>query len=262
MSTSWLQVSLLAELPGIAHAFTTRLGPEGTALDLKYPEALNSADLTIQANRQWGLKALQLPLDSLVAGQQVHGCHIATISREDQGRGARDARTAFPATDGLVTATPGVALMVMVADCVPILAADPVKKVVGAVHAGWRGTQQHILSRLLQQMQTQFDCQPSHIRVAIGPSIGPCCFEVDTEVVNAFADDFIPEDSRFVSYPGPKPHLDLWMINREQALQAGLLPEHITSLKRCTVCESDTFFSFRKELGQTGRFAGLIALTP
>lgn len=143
--------------------------------------------------------------------------------------------------DAMITDEPGLLLAIRTADCVPILLADPVRKVVAAVHAGWRGTVAGILTQTVGQMSTDYETNPLDLIAAIGPAIGPCCFEVGAEV--------------------PLPLVDrkanLWEANRKQLEQAGV--GSIWVAEQCTMCEPETFFSFRRAK-DTGRMVSAIGI--
>ena len=140
--------------------------------------------------------------------------------------------------------------MLRYADCTPVLLADPRHKAVAAVHAGWRGSAVRAASAAVHAMQHAFDTRPGDLLAGIGPAIGPCCYEVGQDVVDAFADR--PElisDSR----------LDLWQANRQALIEAGVPAEQIEMANICTQCESERFFSHRANGGvPAGRFAGII----
>lgn len=262
--TTWLQAAVL-DLPGLAHVFTTRHGgvSQGAfaSLNLKYPVDGNDepdGDENVKHNRHTVCDFLGLPLSRMAACQQVHGDRIETVL--EGGRGALAHADGYAATDGLLTPRAGIALMVMVADCYPVMMADPVKKVAAAVHSGWRGTQQQIARKALQRMKADHGCKPADIRLAIGPGIGFERFEVGSEVVDAFADQIDISDSQLVEPFGSKARLNLPAILRLQALAEGLDPAHVEIVPGCTVSD-ERFFSYRRQQGVTGRQAGLIGWT-
>lgn len=136
------------------------------------------------------------------------------VTAEEAGRGALDRESRIPATDALVTNQPGICLMVLSADCVPVLLFEPEKRVVAAVHAGWRGTAANIVVETVRVMQENFGCDPQRVVAAIGPSIGKCCFEVGEEVARVFQQLF-PGNQAIVGLgkqPG-KYQVDLWEAN-------------------------------------------------
>jgi YfiH family protein len=161
-------------------------------------------------------------------------------------------------TDALVTDVPGVFLMLRFADCVPVLFHDPVRQAVGLAHAGWRGTVSHIARATVEKMVDAFGCSPADIRAGIGPSIGPCCYEVGPEVVSAAQKAF--PDAPFVLQrgSGERWHFDLWAANHHQLAAAGVTEIELSGL--CTACRTDEWFSHRAEGGRTGRLAAVIGL--
>jgi polyphenol oxidase len=149
----------------------------------------------------------------------------------------------------------------MVADCVPLLLFDPVKKVVAVIHAGWRGTVQHITSNTIKVMIDRFGSNPADILAGIGPSIGPCCYEVGEEVKAVVHESFGTTEGYLVSQPhSEKPYFDLWYANQKQLIELGLKPENIETSQICTKCNHRMFYSSRADKGVTGRFAAGIFL--
>lgn len=244
----------LSACRGILHFVSTAAGNIG------YPDG-EPSDRMLVARRRLAV-AVGFRPEALCLGQQVHSDHIVEVKRQDAGRGAMDRESRFPETDALVTKETGVCLMVLAADCVPILLCDPVKKVVAAVHAGWKGTLAGIVEKTATVMQDRFNCCAADIRAGIGPSIGKCCFEVGPEVAVLF-------QQKWKSFPGilgpvnslGKCHIDLWEINRRQLLAVGIREEYIEVAGLCTKCHSEEFFSYRRSGNDAGRFgAGIMLL--
>ena len=182
-------------------------------------------------------------------------------SLEEAGRGALDRESRIPATDALVTNQPGICLMVLSADCVPVLLFEPEKRVIAAVHAGWRGTAAEIVGVTVRVMQEHFGCDPQRVVAAIGPSIGKCCFEVGEEVARVFQQLF-PGNQAIVGLgkqPG-KYQVDLWEANRKELLACGVKNENIEVAGMCSVCHPDLFFSYRREGEKAGRFGAGIGM--
>jgi len=149
--------------------------------------------------------------------------------------------------DALVTDQPGVMVTVRTADCVPVLLHDPVRRVVAAIHAGWRGAVAGIVPKTVALLVSRFGATVKDMRMAIGPSAGPCCYEVDEPVLTRLRDVF-PEWHSVVSPVNPqKARLDLRAFVRRQALVAGLDAERIATVNACTICQPDLFFSYRRE---------------
>ena len=214
-------------------------------------------------NRELLAKAVGFDPYRWVTGHQVHSDHIAVVTETDAGKGGLDRESRLPDTDALVTNREGICLMVLSADCVPVLLYDPEKRVVAAVHAGWRGTVAGIAGKTVAVMKEKFGCFPGDIWAGIGPSIGQCCFEVGEEVAVVFRTLF-SENGELVrsgKFPG-KYRVDLWEANRRGLLEAGLQDNRIEVAGMCTVCHPGRFFSYRRESKQAGRFgAGIVLCT-
>lgn len=160
--------------------------------------------------------------------------------------------------DGVITGRRGILIGVLVADCVPVLLHDSRRNVIGAVHAGWRGTAKGILKKAIGAMQEKFHSCPGDISVAIGPSIGRCSYEVGEDVVRAVSS--ATGEGDYYSRQNGKYHLDIAAANRIQALQTGALPEHIWQSGECTFCNPDRFYSYRYEGEYAGRQGGFIIM--
>lgn len=204
----------------------------------------------VEANRIRICRALNIPRQALTTAQQVHGVHIAHVRPEGLGR-------TFPATDGLVTNVPGIALMLHFADCVPLLFFDPRHLAVGLAHAGWRGTLAGIANRMAEAMDSAFGSRPEDLMAGIGPAIGPCCYEVGHGLARRVQAQF-PQWPDLIHWQKGAPYFDLWLANRRQLEAAGV--RSIAMAECCTACHVEEFYSYRAEGGQTGRFAAVIGL--
>lgn len=212
-------------------------------------------------NRQRMAEAVGFKLEHMVVGQQTHSSNIAIVSETDAGKGAKENASRLTSTDALVTNKRNICLMVMTADCVPVLLFDPEKKVIAAIHAGWRGTVGGIVDKTIDLMNRDYKVNPENLVAAIGPSIGKCCFEVGEEVKDAF-EKYYADCSGFVSdgkEPG-KYQVDLREANRFQLLKAGVLDERIEVADKCTYCLHEEFYSYRYDRGETGRMGTGIVL--
>ncbi|MCL6515391.1 peptidoglycan editing factor PgeF [Alicyclobacillus sp.] len=199
-------------------------------------------------------------VDDFVIGQQVHGASVAVVTRDDRGRGARDADTAIPGVDALVTDCPGLTLAVMAADCVPVLFHDPVRRVVGAAHSGWKGTVAHVVRRVLEVMGEAYGTRAADVDVWIGPSIRRCCYEVDDPVADQVRAAF-PRPPIWPRFGRPgKYWLSLQSAIRSDLLAAGVRAEHIHDTGVCTHCHPAMLFSHRADRGRTGRQMGAVRL--
>lgn len=230
---------------GVSHGAITGLNLGHTVGD--DPQA-------VEANHALLYAALGIAPEQVVTAHQVHGAHVAAVGPDQAG-------TIIPATDGLISNTPKLYLLMRFADCVPVLFFDPVRRAIGLAHAGWRGALARVAARTASAMVREYGCRPEHILAAIGPSIGPCCYEVGPEVVAAVSTAF-PEAHDLVSRPQASghAHLNLWAMVHAQLLEAGL--EHIETARLCTACRSDLFYSYRRQGASSGRFGAIIGLRP
>jgi YfiH family protein len=210
----------------------------------------------VRENRRRLLVALGIERYSVLAPRQVHSTDVAMVRAGD----------ALPPNavlegDAVVTDRTGVALMVLAADCLPVLLYDPERRVIAAVHAGWRGTAGAIVAGTVAAMREGFGCDPAHIRAGFGPAIGRCCYEVGPEVLNAVA-AVTPRAPAALYDPLPagKGRLDLVAANMAQLQRAGVLSDHIGAARLCTACQPVRFFSHRREGEPTGRAGAVIAL--
>jgi len=246
----------------VTHAFTTRhtgvsLAPFDS-LNLDYK--VGDDPLRVMANRDRVCGILGTGLDRLVAADQVHGDRVLTVDLSHAGQGARSNGDALPGVDALVTAVPGLILSSYYADCVPLFFLDPLSRVVALAHAGWKGSVLRIGEKTIRHMVERHGCRVQNILAAVGPSIGPCCYEVG-EAVMPLVEKCLPGEHR-CAVPGRPGHwwLDLPQLNRQVLLQAGIKAENITLSGYCTACREDLFYSHRKQSGRTGRMASLMML--
>ncbi len=149
-------------------------------------------------------------------------------------------------------------LGILTADCVPILIADADGKAVGAAHAGWRGTAARIAETAVLRLIEKFRIEPQKLTAAIGPHIGPCCYEIGEEVASEISDDAVILRRSDWS----KPHLDLAGANRRQLLRAGIPEERIEASSLCTKCREDLFHSYRRDGKRMGHMLSVIGITP
>lgn len=203
--------------------------------------------------------AMGLPVDGVVISAQEHHVNLRNVTAADRGKGKT--LPGFQDVDGLLTDEPGVVLCTQYADCVPLLFADPKKRVVAASHAGWRGTVAEIGRLTVERMQRDYGCDPADILAGIAPSIGRCCFEVDTPVFDAFKEMQVFDDACFVPKAGDKYHIDLWEVNRRVLLSAGVKEDNITVTDLCTRCHPDLFWSHRFTGPDRGSLAAFIGMT-
>ena len=255
------KTSLLARdwqrLPGVVHAFSTR-------------HSSRQAFFALAASAGGTLRPVEL--------RQLHSDLVHTIDSRPDRR---------PMGDAMITATPGLALVVRTADCLPILLLDPVARAVGIVHAGWRGTGRRITEKTVGAMRSHYGVEPSRMRAVIGPGIHACCYQVGAEVLEEFRSQFAYAEELFRGLEPENPadtrlprqvmgdclsiirplnpitaHLDLEKANRRQLLAAGLRKKNIVTGAPCTACRTDLLYSYRREGTAAGRLYALVALPP
>jgi YfiH family protein len=245
---------------GFINGCSCRVHGESTIVPGSLNLALHVGDdrEMVLRNRAKFAAALGVDAARFTTCAQVHGSRVQVVDETLAGSGALDYAATVADTDALITQLKGVPLLLFYADCVPVLLADPVRQVIAVAHAGWRGTVAAIAAKTVRQMQSCCGCEPRDILAGIGPSIGPCCYEVDDKVRDqalAYTDFFQPRG-------GGKYLLNLQGINRQQLLQAGLQPEHILDAGVCTANNKELFFSYRQEQGHTGRMGACLCLRP
>jgi len=239
------------------HAFTTRHGgvSQGVLASLNLGLTRGDSLDALKENYRRICRILQISDGDIVRRGQIHGTCVEVVTHRDCG----DIYSADkPKADGLITNVPGIALMVYAADCVPMLLCDAETGVVGAVHAGWRGTALDIAGEAVRKMESVFGCR--NISAAIGPSISKCCFETDGDVPSALHKSLGNMAGSCVERLGEKFMVDLKAANRLMLLRAGVLPENIIVSDECTSCSCDKYWSHRRTNGDRGSQAAIIVL--
>ncbi len=216
--------------------------------------------LTVRRNRDKWAAVIGVDSKRLVCAQQVHGNTVDLVAPNDAGRGYESYEDAIERTDALITQAPELPLAVFCADCVPILLFDPVRRAIGAVHAGWRGTVADIAGQAVRAMSDCFGTDPEDVLAGIGPSIGRCCYEVGPEVVDAWKSTGFDHREQAVDRDDKRLRFDLWTANTLALIAAGVQSSQIEVQGDCTRCQSDRYFSYRAHGRQAGRFAAIIAL--
>ncbi|MEX5215646.1 MAG: peptidoglycan editing factor PgeF [Nitrospiraceae bacterium] len=206
-------------------------------------------------SRQDGSLAELIRECRFVAVKQVHGTDVLAVDAQVPSRELLE-----QGWDALITDEPRLCLTIKTADCVPVLLFDPVRRVIGAIHAGWRGTLAAVVPKTIDTMCERYGSRAQTIRVAIGPSAASCCYEVDEPVLSRLRDVF-PDWSSVIRPTGVnRATLDLRRVIRRQAERAGVGTESITAADHCTICEPDRFYSYRREGSARGTMISGIAL--
>lgn len=255
----YMAPELAALNKGVAAGFTTRhegvSRPPFNSLNL----GLNTNDPAhnVQGNRSLLARAFGAKSEQLLTVSQVHGNDILIVDAPN------DDVSHFLKIecDGIITNQQGIMISVGIADCVPILLLDPVKRVVAALHAGWKGTASAIARKGVAAMAGHFGSLPADLVAAIGPAIGPCCYEVDAPVQEAFAAENDVWQQAASTIAGGKWKLDLAAAVKLQLEASGVPPENIETSQQCVCCTQELFFSYRRDKGETGRHLGFIMLT-
>ena len=271
-----LRADSLAGIPWLVHGFSTRSGGfskayGGRALNLGF--TAQDSRVAVERNRRAfatavGARTKKGVLWPIVTTHQIHSELIHCVS----GIPGKPL-----AGDGLVTSSPGILLAVLTADCLPVIVVDTKRHAVGVFHAGWRGTVKRIVEKGVGEMRRYFGSRPGDLKAVIGPSVRGCCYQVGTEVRDAFESQFgyaralfretKESDEIHEKYPllfltarAPghsqlpvKIFLDLAKANRRQLLDTGVPAKNISEIALCTACRTDLLFSHRAERGVTGR---------
>jgi polyphenol oxidase len=278
-----LQSAALNKLPWLVHGFSTR--PGGVSeIPGENENVLNLGAVewdkreNVEENKRRFQSALGAADLNLVTLHQIHSDVVRIFDAKTKTPPANQSKG-----DALATNRPGLLLGVRTADCSPVLVVDPKKRVVAAIHAGWRGTLARIVVKTIGQMQMEFKSNPKDMLAAIGPTIGGCCYEVGTEVAADFSAKFSNASEFFdelrtgdepnplqwlnMMPPGHQPPpkkvlLNLKKANQLQLIEAGLRPQNISVSDLCTSCDVAHLFSYRKESTTSGRLLSAIALRP
>lgn len=247
----------------LTHAVSTRLGGLSTGVyrSLNIGFHVGDEKSNVLGNRKILCKTLGLNLDSVVAGEQVHGTHMEMVQADDRGKGAYSLKGSLPHTDALITDVPGICLLIMVADCPGVLLYDPKHKAIALAHAGWRGGVKNIIQKVVRNMSQSFHTDSQDLLVGISPSIGPCCYRIGEDTLEKLASSF-PQcwEDFVISKPEGSFHLDLWGLNKHQLLEMGVKQKNIEIARLCSVCRTDLFYSYRKQRGRTGRCGVIMSM--
>ncbi len=249
------------EADGFVNGFSTRLGgvSDMPANALSLAGFHDDAAENILENRRRFLKLF--PGEWTLAGcWQVHGADVRVVHTIEEARPAENQLGETVYCDVIVSDAKGVLAGVKTADCVPILIGDPVTRAFAAVHAGWRGTLATAVIAGVERLAKEYDSTPEDLRVAIGAAAGPCCYEVGSDVIEAFSSKFTDGEKLFTPTRPGHATVDLLKANRDQLISTGVKAERIHTAPICTMCRTDLFFSYRKEKSVHGKVGRLMAV--
>ncbi|MDP4270636.1 MAG: peptidoglycan editing factor PgeF [Bacteroidota bacterium] len=258
-SPELLRFPSLEKYTGMTHFVTTRHGGVSTGKYDSFSLGLFSGDNpdSVAQNRTILCNAIGISSDKLFIPYQTHSDLICVIDEDFILLNEIQQMQLLNGVDALITNQSGICIGVTTADCVPVLIYDPVKKVAGVAHAGWRGTVARIAGKTVSLMSERFGCNPQDLIAAIGPSIGPDAFEVGADVADEFRRNGFAQTILSCNH---KPHIDLWQANQQDLLEAGVQPQHIEIAGICTFTEHERFFSARRLGVKSGRLVTGIAM--
>lgn len=247
----------------VEHGFSTRLGGvstgEWSSMNLSFVRG--DKDESVQENFRRIAEAIGREKGDIVCAKQTHTANVKVVDSSYRGNGV-EKENLLEDIDGLVTNDPSVCLFTSYADCVPLYFLDPVKKVIGLSHSGWKGTVGKIGSETINVMAEVFGSNKEDILVSIGPSICKDCYEVSQDVIDEFKEVFDSHqwDDIFSENIHGKYQLDLWAVNELIMLESGIKKENISTTNICTACNSELLFSHRVSKGKRGNLGALLAL--
>ena len=240
--------------------FTTKIGGVSKGHFATMNMSFNRGDDRRAVEKNYEIFCEKIGVDpkNLVFTKQTHTNNVIVVSEKDRGIGF--SRPEFSDIDGLVTNCRNVALVTQFADCTPLLFCDPVKKVIGSAHSGWRGTVKRIGAETVKVMVEKFSCNPKDIIAAIGPNIRNCCYEVDDAVYDEFSKAGFDNSRIFTPKGKGKYMLNLSLANKIILEEAGIREENIDISDICTCCNSEEMFSHRANGTKRGNMAAIIEL--
>lgn len=259
----YLTFPALTRIPGLIHGFSTRLGgvSEGACTSMNLSFSRGDQEEKVRENYRRIAGAIGFSVASIVCSDQTHTANVRVVSSRDCGYGITREKP-YQDVDGLLTNEPGVTLTTFYADCVPLYLVDPVKRVIGLSHSGWKGTAAKIGKVTVEAMIREFGSNPQDIYGAIGPSICPDCYEVSRDVAEVFRRVYTKEQCQVMIKDNGtgKYQLDLWQACVYNFLEAGILEKHISRPNLCTCCNPKVLFSHRASQGKRGNLAAFMML--
>ena len=210
---------------------------------------LSNVDSKCREDMEFVCQSANFNIENLTSNIQIHSDIVNKIDENNICQKIEG--------DALITNVPNVPLLIFTADCVPIAIIDKKNKAIGLAHAGWRGTFDEISKKTIEKMNKYYNTNVNDLVCIIGPSIGPCCYEVSKDLVEKFNMNFTNSTEKFYTIEEDKYKLDLWKVNELILKESGVKDENIINLNLCTSCNSDKFHSYRKH-NQTPKRIGTI----
>jgi YfiH family protein len=247
MELNWLRVSQWERYNGLLHGFMGRRGGNsvGPYAGLNVSYRVGDDNQVVSQNVCDVKHLVGIHDGKIVTMKQVHGDQLVEV----KAKALKETGEA----DGMVTAGIGIHLGLLTADCVPILIVAPKHKIVAAVHAGWRGTLVGIAEKAIRLFESSYGVSPGEIEVALGPSIGACCYEVNDDVTGPLREKWGKIADAYIQTRDGKSFVELRSLNRAILESAGVPSKQIFQIGACTSCAADEFFSYRRERKETGR---------
>ncbi|GHH96480.1 peptidoglycan editing factor PgeF [Neobacillus kokaensis] len=252
--------SWMKQFPGLVAGITTKIGgvSKGDFETLNLGFHVDDEVNHVYLNREKVADLLNFPLDQWVGAEQIHDIGLKRVEKKDCGKGSVSYEQSFKGTDGFYTNEEGILLTLVFADCVPLFFIAPNAKMIGAAHAGWKGTVSQISKKMVAAFGTD-GINPKDIHVVIGPSICEKCYIVDNRVVKLVENILEDVDRKpYNLISDGQFSLDLRQLNRLILLKAGIPDEQISMSNLCTSCDQELFFSHRRDQGKTGRMLSFI----
>jgi YfiH family protein len=262
----WLEDRFLVGTGLVKQGFSSRTGgaspPPFDSLNMGYSSGDDSD--AVGENRRRLSAAIGVPVESWACVKQVHSVAVKRATNADAGVGIMDPEVRLARADAQITDEHGVALITLHADCLPLYLLDPAKPAIGLAHAGWRGTLRNMAGALVEAMRQAFGSEPAGLLASIGPGAGVCHYEVDGPVLAHVEKCFRAWPGAMASMLQPSPkegraYLDMCRANAFLLARSGIPERQISVSGMCTICESETFFSYRKK--DKGRQLAFLALT-
>ena len=262
-ATPYLEYPLFQKTGIVKSAFSTRIGGVSevcySTLNLSFSRG-DDPEKVLENFKRMGT-SLGISVEDMVLSKQTHTTNVRVITEKDRGKGITREQD-YTDVDGMVTNVPGICMVTSYADCVPLYFVDPVKKVIGLSHSGWRGTVGKIGKNTVELMKEKFGSDPKDILAAVGPSVCVDCYEVSEDVIDQFKAAFEQKDwlELFYQKTNGKYQLNLWKANERIFLESGILPEHMAITNVCTHCNSRILYSHRAMGNERGNLCAFLAL--